>query len=196
MKTLHFEKVDAMGGDFVERQHLPLPQGFRRNLLWICAAEIAYILGPGIEAFTVELRKHKAEGYSGIYLDHCGGDVWIECVWGPAIPCNTWRMGQQLIRYCRELACQGYRYIHLKNVRTNMNVRREIERCADPEDLPALLWLWSRYHREGQWQLVARRTFTDDPYPHKRLILAPTAEGRALYEAREVAGGDEPAGGD
>ena len=65
-----------------------------------------------------------------------------------------------------------------------MNVRREIELYALPEDRPILLWLFERYHWASQWSFVT--TCTHQRYGvysyQTHRVWAPTAEGRVLYE--------------
>lgn len=66
-----------------------------------------------------------------------------------------------------------------------MNVRREIEKHAAPENVPALLWLLDHYGTSQKWPFVARcehiRYGTQSWQTHRRWI--PTREGAVLYKA-------------
>lgn len=66
-----------------------------------------------------------------------------------------------------------------------MNIRNEIAEHAAEEDRAALFWLFDRYHMASQWRFVARSSFVRygvESYAVRR-VWAPTAEGRAIFEA-------------
>ena len=64
-----------------------------------------------------------------------------------------------------------------------MNVRLEINKYADPEDQPILLWLFDKYHMTSQWGFVAWCEFVRygpaSYMVHRR--WHPKEEGKILY---------------
>lgn len=64
-----------------------------------------------------------------------------------------------------------------------MDVRREIDLYALPEDRPVLHWLFDRYHWESQWRFVAACTMQRyGTYSYEvHRVWAPTPEGRAIH---------------
>lgn len=66
-----------------------------------------------------------------------------------------------------------------------MNIRVEIERHADPADVPVLLWLLAHYGTSMRWSFVACCSFKrwgNQSYQTHR-VWAPTKEGRVLFAA-------------
>ena len=66
-----------------------------------------------------------------------------------------------------------------------MTVRDEINKYASEQDKDALLWLLDRYHRQSQWQFVAkcRHVQHGEKSYHSHRVWSPTPEGMTLYRA-------------
>ena len=64
-----------------------------------------------------------------------------------------------------------------------MNVRKDINEHASPDDQKILHWLFDRYHFDSQWRFVAACRmvrYGKMSYEFNR-VWSPTVEGRAIY---------------
>lgn len=61
-----------------------------------------------------------------------------------------------------------------------MNIRKEINNHAAPDDKAILLWLFEKYHWQSQWSFVTRLKWEGKP-PDLHPVFKPTEEGYILY---------------
>lgn len=66
-----------------------------------------------------------------------------------------------------------------------MNVRKEIDAYAHPDNRPVLHWLFDRYHRESQWHQMAVCCFHRyGPLSYEaHRVWVPTDLGLSVYHA-------------
>lgn len=64
-----------------------------------------------------------------------------------------------------------------------MDVRKEIDQYASDSDRDCLYWLFDKYHRQTQWDFVAKCIFVRYGKMSYELyrVWEPTLEGRALF---------------
>lgn len=63
-----------------------------------------------------------------------------------------------------------------------MNIRQQINNHAAPADKPALLWLFSKYHMQSEWNFVSHLKWEKNQAGEFVPVYTPTEEGRILYD--------------